>query len=564
MLRGKGNPRVFSWGNPGTPTTTVPANALLAVGRRSEGGRASRNYVPVHDASTTEPVVSLARIGTAQQSFESFRSLDCDYREQGLNRSFAVAVRDNGDLAGWGQPFLLVGESVGNPRNSIFTRPVHIVAADERAASTQLHKWKKVCVQNRSVIALTEQGKIYGSGAISNLLLDSATATANEASLLVPLSTQTWHDATLFSNGGAIAAIRNDRTLWVRNGPNGFAEYPVSTSEMQVKGFIESLRPSRPWTLSTSTILFLDIDKSPGQTQKLFPSDVAPTSSTDTEVRVRFSPAWGYTAPPTITLTPTALNTTVTYIATLSVDNQWESVDHINRNGLVAVQRAGGTSKVFVHSGNLPYVHASNGTIERDTAKPVGLINVKFSQGVYAAGPSELDDVVSAVGSNGDNQGHVYNTGPQVFCILNSPHSNNSNVIAWGVNAAGQLGIGSTEHTVADTVQLLPSPDTVYFQATSLSASGLHTLAVRTGTDLPGAFDFDCSHLYVCGMKDFSGNTTATANMTTFQPCTGGSVNGTASKWRNVFAFVKREFSFSQNHFLSFASRQTTAEDIVQ
>lgn len=572
----RGNPRVYSWGNLGATRGSAAVgqapNSLLAVGRRSEGGNATRNYVPFFDSSTSEPVVDRLRLAPDERAKECFVSLDASLRGD-LNNT-VLAVDGTGHMWSWGYASPLGNiTSLSNPQTdptaAVFTRPVPVVANDERAADARLHKWKKVACSRSNITyaALSTDGKLYAAGNITPLLLDSHTATASFTMGFVPVSTQTWHDVTLFKFGAA--AIREDRTLWVKtagnnpgNGMSGETNYP----SLQVKGFVEFVSKGvNAYTHSTSTAssISFSIDPSPSGVSAFASGYTSP----DNKVRVRISsPGWGYTAAPSVVLTSNLQGTSSAYSAVLAADDKWESLDNINGRGLLALQKSGGTSKLFVFTDSLPYVAASDGLYtDTDGFNRVqkGLISVRFADGredqPFAEVRDRLNDIRSVFGSKGGG------TCAQVFCVTNSS-ANQSNVLAWGSNEYGQLAVGSTaaKDEVSEITPVNLTAASPEFIADRVAASGVHTLAIREGLQVYGGSLRNVRHLYTCGKHSFAGNTTATANMTTFQPCTGGSVNGSAHHWNHVFAFSYEDADVIEPEQISFASLRTVTESVVQ
>jgi len=556
----RGNPRVFSWGNPGVPESKASRNSTLAVGRRSEGGTFQRAFVPVSTSSTTEPVVDAIRLPPDERAKECFVSLDT-----GLNQNVGnpvLAVDANGDLWSWSYPEPLAGYRLD--RVFYYTRPVQVVAQDERAANTRLHKWKKVVADGfgspSNFVALTTNGTLYGAGSVQSLLLDSITATSSYSYGLKQISTQTWHDVTLF--GGAIAAIRSDRTLWVRMGFNNGLSGINENQNMQVRGCIESCVPASQWTHSTSNAQSISFTFSPppaGGAQAFARGHVRTNDSGVSEVFLRFVHlGWGYTSAPTVTVSGYNSNyPPPQYTARLIDDYNWDSVDHVDGHSLVAMQRANGTTKLFVHTSVNPNLLATNGLTDRGN-EPRGPLYIKRASGGFVPGPAALDNLASAVGS----KGRAADSG-QVFCVCNSTHSNSSNVLSWGENNYGQLAIGTTSTATTDTVNLVPSPDAHPFVALKVAAGGYHTLAVRQGPEErpnhPGEL---ATELMTCGRHQFSGNTTATASITTFSPCSGAMAGSGQYRWENVFAFC-HGYDTTKPEQLSFACASTVTESVL-
>lgn len=559
------SPRIYTWGNPGVPSTWAPNNVTMAVARATEGGNFSRNYVPMHDASTTDPVVRQVRFPQDELDKHSFKSIGVVTFSFDSTPQAVLAIDRAGRMWTWGMD--MSGSQSGQPRDptglggpdvsargvqAAMHRPVRVLMQSERDGTTVT--WSKVQCRPRQPVsvALTEDGTLYGTGALADrLFLDTAKPTGFEATTVanhfVPLSTQTWKDFAFF--GASIYAIRDDGTLHTKD-PTVFPSSSIG-SDNQLKGFLVDATFDVPCFLGTGTSRSLS-----------YAVRAAPAGGRNASVSVARDTATGeyrpyvsligrdYTATPTVTRSVTpATATTPTLTLRLSNDTAWARVES-NGDALVLFEDKGTAGRdVFMFKpGNRSI--PDGGFIERHNGSDCDIFNV--------AKPERTDDRIVQPIANATacaisfDQLRGTTTVPPDFALrLSLSHTNNSNIVAWGQNANGCLAVGHTNRQ--RTLAFVQSPDTAEFFASSISLGGNYSLAIR--------FGLTSGLLYCAGKHEFSGNSAATASMTAFTWPTPQSVNvnhlgdSTAGRyWYSAFAHSWN------NEQLSIASRDHRAE----
>lgn len=571
------SPRIYTWGNPGVPNTSASSNVVMAVARAPEGGKFSRNYLPMHDASTTEPVVRQVRLPQDELDKHTFKSLTLNTFGSADNAPRAVLAIDRaGRMWTWGTDMSAQGggfplgaiwdpTGLGGPDVSTrgiraaMHRPVRVLMPSERDGATVT--WSKVqCRPTQPVsVALTDSGKLYGAGTLNDFLfLDTPVGTkpSTTASHFVSLSTQTWTDFAF--RGASIYAIRNDGTLHTKDS-SVFPSFVPGLSN-QLKGFLVDATFSGPCFLGTGTSnsLSYSLRAAPAGGRN---ASVAVARDTSTGEYRPYVSVIGrdYTATPTVTrnVNP-ATATTPTITLRLSNDTAWSRIDS-NGESLVLFSDKGtaGRDVFMLFPGNaaLP----DGGFIQRNGGLSCEFFNVAKPQRTDGGVVAEVANA-TACAISFDHLRLFDGVQPDYALRLNVSHTNNSNLIAWGPNANGCLAVGHTN--AQSTLAFVSSPDTAAFFATSISLGGNYSLALRFGDNMPlspaGVFS---RHLYCAGKHQFAGNSAATANITTFTMCSPESVNknhlspnGGGRYWYSAFAH-----SYNDEQF-SVASRDYRAE----
>lgn len=557
-------PRIYTWGNPGVPSTTGVSNAVLSVARATEGGKFSRNYVPMHDASTTDPVVSQVIFPQDELDKTTFRSLDV-HRDLSSSLQGVMAIDRAGRMWTWGmdhtrrtpgQPTTVRDDVTGlggpniaaNSTQAVMHRPVRVLMPSERDGQTVA--WSKVQCMTGPLysVAQTEDGKLYGAGILRDrLFLDTPRITGFEPStssvFFVPLSTQTWKDFALIDE--SLYAIRNDGTLHTKESAGVFSAY----TQTQVKGLLLDARHASKCVISTSTAVILSytIDNAPAGGVRATVSVAKDTASGECRT---FLTNFGlnYTAVPGSTrslLASTAV--TPTLQLQLANDTGWQSI-HSNRRSAVLFNSGEGTNAgsayIFNPSGAL---HRSNvpddGFLERNSTGSPRIFDIARPSRV---GTELIEEVGDASNCSISFLSLRPATVPDDFALTLPQgvlHSNLSNVVAWGQNENGCLAVGHTNRQ--RTLAFVASPDTAEFTVSSLSLGGDYSLAIRVGDNIPGGVSqVQSSHLYCAGRTAFAGNSAATSSMTQFTMCGPDSVNknhltqsGAGRHWYSAFAF---------------------------
>jgi hypothetical protein len=563
------SPRIYTWGNPGVPQTNAAANVIMGVARATEGGTFSRNYVPMHDASTTEAVVRQVRFPVDELEKTQFQSLAIETFTSGDHPRAVVAIDMAGRMWTWGTD--CSGESLrdatglGGPDARVLGvraamhRPIRVLMPSERDGTTVT--WAKVQFRPRQplAVAMTKDGKLYGSGSVpERYKLDQLFSTTSGPNTVTPhfiaLSTQTWNDFALL--GANLFAIRNDGTLHTKS-PSVFGFNTVSSN--QVKGILVDATFSVPCFLGTGTSSSLSYTLS-----------TAPAGGVNARVRVVRNTSTGecrpyveeighaYVSVPAATrfITP-ATATTPTLTLRLSNDTAWSKLES-NGDRLLAFESKGTNGAdvfmLFPTTNDLPdegfYTKFGPGDVVEsfNVAKPLRTDDRQQLDVARATAASIQWDVL-----------RNSSTTPSDYALrLTVSHTNNSNIIAWGANRNGCLAVGHTN--AQSTLALVQSPDTAEFFATDLSLGGDYSLAIRYGDNIPQSAGALSRHLYCAGKHEFSGNSAATASITTFTMCSPESVNknhlnasGGGRNWHSVFAHTYSNTQFSvacRNYFL--------------
>lgn len=568
------SPRIYTWGNPGVPSTSANSNSVLGVPRATEGGKFSRNYVPMHDASTTDPVVRQVRWPWREHEQHAFDFLTL-VTGTGTAPQAVVAVDVAGRMWTWGSDMSreesgvphdctgLGGQAVNGNPGSLMHRPVRVLTPAEREGSASLF-WRKVQSKpnGHATVAITSGGKLYGSGLLpADVFLDSVTASSQVShTAFSAISTQTWTDFAFAA--GSFWAIRNDGTLHTKS-----PTFSPITSSTQVKGMVVDAYLNGFFALQTGTSQSLSYTLS-----------APPAGGVQAEILVVKNTATGdyrpyvknagrnYTATPTVTrlISPAAaVNRSLTL--QMSRDTSWKRIDSNGHEALLFCDNGGGAYSVFQlqpRNADMPDAGFCN-THEPTESAEIFHVNRPSRTSTDAT----LENIVNQTRSgvvhwDPTRKDESTKAGEYVLLMsVSANHTNNSNVVAWGNNQSGCLAVGHTNPQ--RTVAFVSSPDTVEFSAQSLSLGGDYALAIRTQTTrrLPGSPTAFARHLYCAGNHAFAGNSAATAAITSFTMCSPRSVNinhlvanGSGRLWnRAVFAH-----SVGQQQF-SVASR----EDIV-
>jgi hypothetical protein len=558
------SPRIYTWGNPGVPSTTGSSNAVLAVARATEGGKFSRNYVPMADASSTDPVVAQVVFPQDELDKTTFKSLDVHRDLSSIIRA-VMAIDRAGRMWTWGmdmtqrtpgQPATVRDDATGlggpniafGSTQALMHRPVRVLMPSERGGHTVA--WSKVQCRTGPLysVAQTEDGKLYGAGILNDrLFLDTPRLTGSESStsavFFVPLSTQTWNDFALLDE--SLYAIRNDGTLHTKESTGLFSGY----TQTQVKGFLLDARHASKCVINTSAAVILSytIGNAPAGGVQATVS-VAKDTATG-ECRTFLSNCGlNYTAVPSSTRSLLAsTETTPTLQLQLANDTGWQSI-YSNQRSAVLFNSGEGTNV------GSAYIFNPSGTLHRSSVPDDGFLerNSTGSPRIFdIARPSRvstelIQEVVDASGCSISFRSLRPATVPDDFALTLPQgllHSNLSNVITWGQNKDGCLAVGHTNRQ--RTLAFVASPDTAEFTVSALSLGGDYSLAIRVGSNMPGSpSGFQSSHLYCAGRTAFAGNSAATSSMTTFTMCGPESVNknpltqnGAGRHWYSAFAF---------------------------
>lgn len=561
------SPRVYTWGNIGAPRTSVD-NVVMAAGRITEGGTFQRNYVPMHDASTTDPVVRQVSWVDGQVNLESWQHEQ--YKSVCLvtnGNAAVVAIDHQGRMWTWGNdrsvvefatrfdPTGLGGPDARiQPQRHLMHRPVRVLMPSERDGTTVA--WSKVQsrISQSSVVALSQDGRLYASGTVVSSydidklgLTNAITFTPH----FVPLSTQTWRDFGLV--GQTLYAIRQDGTLHTKN-----SSLLSPGNGNQVKGWLvdATFDTNRFAPYETNASLSYEIFDPLTQRDQSYIVRVVKNTSTRELYPYVDNLRAGYTS------TPTAKTFTrnwpsgwpvPTLTLRLASDTSWTKIE------------SQGT-KLVLFNDLEPRVAGAEPQkdvlmlLPLPTDLPDGGIYKTFRSDTYFGGvfnvrkPYRNDlQVNRAVGQALSCAISVDSSG-QSSTVANSyalrvgggflPPGSKSNVICWGGNESGCLAIGNT--SPQDTLTVAPSPDTNFFAATALSLGKNYSLAIRREQVLPGLPGLRQAHsLHCAGKHDFAGNSAATASITTFTLCGPDSVTKSNYFWNYVHAFSYGDEQFS-------------------
>jgi len=560
------NPKVISWGNPGIASGNPRQSARLAAGRRTDNADYLRTYVPVITAATADYRVQPVRVDTATRLSMTYVSMATEHlpeRFGGSYRGRVYAVDANGQLQGWGHNPASAGDII-NPNvfaDYVFKSPILLSSSDDRAANSRVVSFKKVVSYQSQphggVLALSDSGVLYGTDSVS---LDNAGSAATASfDVMRPVSTQAWKDVVTFGALSEIVmAIRDDGTLWT----TGPLRSSAANQTSQLKGIVSAVYLSQPHTQSTlksNSISYIVSNPASGGRRLTFSVERKTETSAYEVTRVSESGLF-YTSDPILTLGPTE-NTTNPPVVRLEMmpETGWEQLSASNENVLL-LNRSGGVSKVFVG-----YYNATPQDFmptEPELSGIRGISEIRHLPGASDHTANPYKDVVAVHMAQGVFDGPVSRSPASAFFIRGTQSTSKSNLLALGDNLFGQLGVGSTAAIVRTPTEV-PSPDSKDFIVKRVASSRMNTFVIREGDDLPGFEGTHVQHLYTAGSPQFSGGTTATANIRRFTPVLG--VNGTASKWEHVFAFGEYEAGYTARTVaLHFASYSTVPADVVQ
>lgn len=549
------SPRIYTWGNLGVPATNAAANVVMAVARATEGGKFSRNYVPMHDASTTEPVVRQVRWPYREHDKHVFPSLTV-VTGDGTTPRAVVAVDIAGGMWAWGTDVSRAdgtnaydSTGLGGPElqdgSGYMHRPVRVITPQERATSNYI-TWAKVQSKPKSfaTVAISQDGKLYGTGILpSDVFLDSFTVTANVYyTAFSQLSTQTWKDFAFAA--GSFWAIRNDRTLHTKS-----ATFSPITTDTQVKGMVVDAYLNQPFSLQTGTSQTLTYTVSMPPAGGVRAEIVVANNTTTGDYRPYVRVAGrNYTSTPAVTRVASpapVVNRSLTL--QMSNDANWSRIDSNGNEAILFCDAVGGGTNAFMLQPSASHLpdggfFKTHGNGEKTELfhlwRPLRNSNDNTFENVIGNMKQAAIHWDAARADDTDASGeYALYSGSRFY-----GHTNNSNVVSWGQNQDGCLAVGHTNKQ--STIAFNSSPDTVLFQAFSLSLGGNYSLAVRgdVNSQIPGSPRF-ARHLYCAGAHGFAGNSAATSAITTFTACTPESVNrnhvnaSAARKWHPaVFA----------------------------
>lgn len=571
MLHGhRENPKVISWGNPGVPTGNRNNNAMLAAGRRTNGGNYQRRYVPVITAATADYRVEPVRIDTATRQAITFSSMTADVLEaNAVGNVFAgrvYAVDAGGVIRGWGYNPASIGDARDQSplAGHVFGHPVPLTVKEDREAGSRVVAFKKVHIRNSTlsagqsgqVVALSSDGALYGT---SSLALDNGQSpTTASYRVMNAISTQAWTDFACFGQAGDVMAIRDNGTLW----STGAVRSTAASATSQIKGCVAAVYLASPFTQSTNApnTLTATVSAPPPGGRTLSFQLSRKSSTAAYEVSTVGDAGLFYTAVPTVSFSfLESTNNQPSVVLELMPENGWVQLT-ASGSSVLALNRSGSTSKVFVAtSSKTPDDLMPSASFTNQSS--VGVFELRHLPGAQNHSANKYENVESVHLAKGLFRKSGSDDVLCAFFLQSSVNTSRSNMLVLGDNQYGQLGVTSAESVVRAPTEV-SSPDSADFVAKRVACSRMNTFAVREGIDVPGYAGTHVQHLYVAGMPEFSG-TTATSNAHKFSPVLG--VNGTASKWEHVFAFG-RDFDYSTAHTVAlyFASYSTVSADAVQ
>lgn len=558
------NPKVISWGNPGAPFGDKFENAVLAAGRRTEGGKYQRKHPPVITAATADYRIEPMRVDDATLNAMTFKSMSMSD-----GRDTVYAVDENGRIQTWGDNPAGIGDSIATSDFGLrhFRYPVPVTTVDDRASNAHVVKFKKVesfssfdsLYSFNGVIALSTAGVLYATGPLN--LDNRNTPTTARHNQLRQVSTQTWISfAVLPGTPNAIVAVRDDNTLWT----TGPLRSTSSSHSNQIKGSISAIYLSGAFTQSTnkSNALSFTLSSPEAGGRKPVFTIQRDTSTSSYYVKTISNAGLYYTSEPSITFFGLeSANNTPLVTFELLPEKGWVQVES-NQGTFVALNNTNSTSKVFVSvdAFDRPSDLAPSGI--SDQYAEDGLYEIRHMPGAPNHNFNPYIGVRSVHMAKGYFASATPNRTPSsLFMLQHDINTSRSNMLALGDNQYSQLGFTSA-NSIVRTPTEVPSPDNVDFSVRSVASGRINTLVVREGSNVPGFDGVDVQHLYAAGRSEFSGATTAASNITAFASVQG--VNNTSSKWEHVFSFGDSGFSprFS-TAVVNFASYSTNASGFL-
>lgn len=569
------SPRIYAWGNPGAAAGSASQNSTLAAGRVTEGGTFSRAYVPMHDASTTDPVVQQYRIDDLdRKSSFYFKSLDVVQdltSARGIDA--VIAIDEAGRMWTWGKDKSniliqeldatgLGGVRITNAVAGCIHRPHRVLTPSERESGVT-RTWSKVQSSDATTVAMTDEGQLLATGAdLRSVQLDRRETAILSSTYFQPISTQTWSSFCFGKEG--LFAVRNDGKLFQKR-----SDTDRSLPAEPVEGLVAEayLVGGRFYIGTTGYTASFTSQAAPAGGTRI---GVQPLFNTATgEVRPYvFRPGLRYTSAPSVTMSISRHSsvpeiTPPTVVAELVPDDKWVEVACNKRGEALAVSQktvflrtnANSTLRDSIPDGG--FVRNFSGVgfagIFINLYRPFGnssdvVHNLDLALAVTSATASYVavtavcdcqsfgDTATAATGSN--------------FAIrfenpLSSPGDGKTNLLVWGANQCGLLATGSTSPQREIVVAGAGKPDSGDWVFDSFAIGGLHSAGVKS--EWPSGV---ASDLVIAGKHQFAGNSAATANHVSFAYPTPSSANGFQNdesapdkniKWKTVFCWGRED-----------------------
>lgn len=573
------SPRVYSWGNPGVPRTAYISNSTLAAGRPTEGGKFARNYVPMHDASTTEPVVRQVRWPQSEHDKYMYQSLTVltDRNGNGYAEN-VVAVDRKGQMWTWGRDYPSAfgttdPTGLGGPQlpasgmqpQFLMTRPVRVLRPEEKESGVT-NTWTKV--QCRAFqpcsVALDSAGKLFATGSIPPwYFLDEHRTGDVSATCFTQISTQTWRDfATL---GASMLAVRSDGTLHERG--LGLSRYDAATGtalSTQVEGIVADAYYQAPYFMPTGTLssITYTLNAPPaGGRQATVETSINTTTG---EVRPFLANhGAGYTAVSisSTSHSPATAASPPTLTLRLAVDTAWNAIYSNGGDSAILFTKSAGTTeaRAYLLSGaaNVP----DDKFFSSYGSRPFGLTNLRFPMGLQSDGNTHQSFVgsfeesspfaalspMNGLGSTARNFAIRTNRSGNANSLAN-------NFLVWGTNGSGCLAVGHTNQqntiTLSRCYQTAATNQAITLERMALADD--HSLAIGRN---PVRQTEGYGKLYCAGKFEFSGRSAATSNITSFTPVMPASANTTGRYWYSCYA------SGTPSEQLAICSRDYVSED---
>jgi len=572
-------PRVYSWGNPGVPRTSFISNSTLAAGRATEGGKFSRNYVPMHDASTTEPVVRQVRWPQSEHDKHMYKSLTVltDWNGNGHAEN-VIAIDRGGRMWTWGRdypttfgvidPTGLGGPSLppaGMQTRHLMTRPVRVLTPAERDTGVT-HTWTKV--QARAFqpcsVALTSGGKLYATGNIQPWYFLDEHRTANvSVTCFTQISTQTWSDFATF--GASLLAIRDDGTLHERG--IGLSKYNAAdntAASPQVTGIVSDVYFDGPYIMSSpGSFVRFTLNAPPAAGRQATIGTARNTATGEVRPYVENHGA-GYTAASIVSTLrfPSNSPSPPTLRINLATDTAWTATFSNGGDAAILFTKPVGTAGGRAYQlSTRDHVPDGGFFSTYGSSPPLGLTNLRFPTGVAFDGNThqsfvdsfEPEDPFAALSPmNG------FSNANRNFAIRTNRSGNaNSlatNFLVWGTNGSGCLAVGHTNPqrtiTLSRSYRTAASNQAITLEKLALADN--HSVAIGRNPVRPTE---GFGKMYCAGQFEFAGNSAVTTVITSFTPVTPASANTTGRYWYSCFA------SGTRDEQLSIASRDYVAED---
>jgi len=572
-------PRVYSWGNPGVPRTAYISNSTLAAGRPTEGGKFSRNYVPMHDASTTDPVVRQVRWPQSEHDKYMYKSLTVLTDRNGAGYAENVVAVDRlGRMWTWGRDYPTSSGTddptgLGGPRlpasgmqpQFLMTRPIRVLRPDERDTGVT-NTWTKVQCRafQPCTVALDSDGKLFAAGIIPPwYFLDEHRTSNVSVTCFTQISTQTWNDFSTL--GASLLGVRNDGTLHERG--LGLSQYNASSGtalSTQVRGIVADAYYQAQYFMPTGTSSFITYTLNAPATGGRQATIGTATNTTTGEVRPFLSNHGAQYTSVSISSTsrsPATAASPPTLTLRLAVDTAWNAIYSNGGDSAILFTKSAGTTEAKAYllsdSGNVP----DDGFFSTNGSRPFGLTNLRFPMGLASDGNTHQSFVGSFEPSSPfaalSPMNGLGNTARNFAVRTNRSGNANSlanNFLVWGTNGSGCLAVGHTNSqktiTLSRCYQTAAANQAITLEQMTLADN--HAAAIGRNPVRPTN---GYGKLYCAGKFEFSGNSAATSNITTFTPVTPASANTTGRYWYSCYA------SGTPDEQLTICSRDYVSED---